>query len=80
MWTYDQGRKALHRHIEMPDFSQAMALIVRVAIQAEKIDHHPEWFNVHRRVDIWLTTHSVQGVPDRDFAMARYMDNAVGSQ
>jgi len=78
-WTYDKGRRALYRRIEMPDFPQAMAFMVRVAIEAEKIDHHPEWFNVYNRIDVWLTTHSVQGVSDRDLAMARHINAIVGN-
>jgi 4a-hydroxytetrahydrobiopterin dehydratase len=77
-WTYDKGRRALYRRIEMPDFSQAMAFMVRVAFEAAKLDHHPEWSNVYNRVDVWLTTHSVQGVSDRDLAMARYINAVAG--
>jgi len=77
-WTYDRGRRALYRRIEMPDFPQAMAFMVRVAIEAEKLDHHPEWSNVYNRVDVWLTTHNVQGVSDRDLAMARHINTIIG--
>ncbi len=77
-WSYDRSRRALYRHVEFPDFPRAMAFMVRVAMEAEKIDHHPEWSNVHNRVDIWLTTHSVQGVSECDLALARYINVIIG--
>ena len=73
-WTYDKGRRALYRRIEMPDFPQAMAFMVRVAIEAEKIDHHPEWFNVYAKVVVDLTTHDCGGISARDFTLAAKMD------
>ena len=78
-WRYDKSRRALYRRIEMADFPQAIAFMVRVAFEAEKNDHHPEWSNVYNRVDVWLTTHSVQGVSDRDLAMARHINAIVGN-
>jgi 4a-hydroxytetrahydrobiopterin dehydratase len=79
-WTYDRGRRALHRRVEMPDFPQALAFMLRIGIEAEKRDHHPEWANVYNRVDIWLTTHAVQGVSDKDAAMARHIDTIIGER
>jgi 4a-hydroxytetrahydrobiopterin dehydratase len=73
-WAYDRDRRALYRRIELPDFSCAIGFMVRVAMEAQRIDHHPEWSNVYNRIDIWLTTHSVQGVSEHDLAMARYID------
>ena len=78
-WSYDRGRRALYRRIEMPDFPQAMAFMLRVGFEAEKTDHHPEWSNVYNRIDVWLTTHNVQGVSDRDLAMARHINAIVGN-
>jgi 4a-hydroxytetrahydrobiopterin dehydratase len=77
-WSYNRDRRALYRRIEMADFPQAIAFMVRVAMEAEKVNHHPEWSNVYNRVDIWLTTHSVQGVSDRDVVMARHIDTIIG--
>ena len=64
----------LQRSFRFPDFSQAFAFMVRVALLAEKHDHHPEWSNVWNRVDIRLTTHDAGGLSARDVAMARAID------
>ncbi len=76
-WTYDRDRRALYRRIEKKDFSQAFGLMARIALEAEKMDHHPEWSNVYNRIDVWLTTHTVQSVSDCDVAMARFIDTIV---
>jgi 4a-hydroxytetrahydrobiopterin dehydratase len=76
-WTYDRGRRALHRCVQSKDFSQTIGIMMRVAIEAEKADHHPEWSNVYNRLDVWLTTHSARGVSYRDVAMARCIDAIV---
>lgn len=73
-WNYDEDRKALYRRLIFGDFSQALAFMVRVGLEAEKADHHPEWANVYNRVEIWLTTHDTGGVSPRDFAMAQVID------
>jgi 4a-hydroxytetrahydrobiopterin dehydratase len=76
-WTYDDSRKALYREIRLRDFSQAIALMVRIGIEAEKADHHPEWCNVYNRVEIWLTTHDAEGVSSRDVALATRIDQLM---
>lgn len=76
-WTYDRARRALYRSVCMKDFAQAIAFIVQVAFEAEKVDHHPEWSNVHNRVDVWLTTHSANGVSNQDILMAGYINSLV---
>ena len=73
-WTYDTERKAIFRRLLLDDFAQAMGLMMRIAIEAEKADHHPEWFNVYNRIDIWLTTHDAGGVSERDIALARCIE------
>lgn len=73
-WTYDATRNALHRRITRADFSEAFALMTRIALAAEKADHHPEWANVWNRIDIWLTTHDAGGVSQRDVEMAAAID------
>lgn len=76
-WTYDAARKALFRKIELENFSQTFALMVRIALEAEKADHHPEWSNVYNRLEIWLTTHDAGGVSERDLALAALIDAMV---
>lgn len=73
-WQYDADRKAIFRSICLKDFSEAFALMLRIALEAEKADHHPEWSNVYNRIDIWLTTHDADGVSARDVALARLVD------
>lgn len=74
-WSYDAARRALYRKIVLKDFSAAMGLIVRIALEAEKADHHPEWANVYNRLEIWLTTHDAGDVSERDVRLAKVIDN-----
>ncbi len=69
-WTLEDGGKALVRTITFKDFSEAFAFLTRVAMHAEKVDHHPEFTNVWNRVDFRLTTHSAGGVTDSDRKLA----------
>lgn len=69
-WALEEGGKALTRTIRFKDFSEAFAFLTRVALQAEKVDHHPEFTNVWNRVDIRLTSHDAGGVTDRDRKLA----------
>ncbi|MBB4087566.1 4a-hydroxytetrahydrobiopterin dehydratase [Sphingomonas carotinifaciens] len=73
-WRHDAERKALHRRLSFATFADALAAMVRIGIEADKADHHPEWTNVYDRLDIWLTTHDVNGVTVRDIALARAID------
>jgi 4a-hydroxytetrahydrobiopterin dehydratase len=73
-WDYDGERKAITRHFAFNDFSTAFAFMTRVAMLAEKHDHHPEWSNVYNRVDILLTTHDAGGLSRRDIDMAGAID------
>lgn len=70
-WTYEPARPALKRRFVFADFAQAFGFMTHMAIVSEKQDHHPEWFNVHRTVDVTLTTHDAGGVTERDLAWAR---------
>ena len=70
-WTWDEGRDAIVRSFRFADFSEAFAFMTRVALAAEKADHHPEWTNVWNRVDILLTTHDAGGLTARDVALAK---------
>lgn len=73
-WDYDDARDALTRSFLFADFSEAFAFMARVALLAEKFDHHPEWSNVWNRVDILLTTHDAGGLSERDVRMADAVD------
>lgn len=73
-WDFDEARDALTRQFVFGDFSEAFAFMVRVAILAEKADHHPEWSNVYNRVDIALTTHDAGGLSHRDVDLAKAID------
>jgi 4a-hydroxytetrahydrobiopterin dehydratase len=68
----------LKRSLEFADFSEAFAFMTRVAIVAEKADHHPEWFNVYNRVDIAITTHDVGGLTEYDTEFAASVDAIAG--
>jgi 4a-hydroxytetrahydrobiopterin dehydratase len=74
-WAFDRDRRALYRRMELSDFAETFALMMRIAIVAEKADHHPEWSNVYNRLDIWLKTHDVDGVSGRDVALAATIDH-----
>ncbi len=69
-WTYDAARNGIARSFAFADFSAAFAFMTRVALAAEKADHHPEWSNVWNKVDILLSTHSDGGVTAKDIALA----------
>jgi 4a-hydroxytetrahydrobiopterin dehydratase len=73
-WKHDTQRDAITREFVFADFAQAFAFMTQIAIQAEKSNHHPEWFNVYNRVAITLTTHDVNGLSQRDIDLARYID------
>jgi len=73
-WDYDEGRDAISRSFVFADFPEAFAFMTRVALLAERADHHPEWSNVWNRVDILLTTHDAGGLSQRDIALAQEID------
>lgn len=67
----------LYRRFVFADFVEAFGFMSRVALLAERIDHHPEWSNVYNRVDIYLTTHDASGITERDFDLARHIDRLL---
>jgi 4a-hydroxytetrahydrobiopterin dehydratase len=73
-WDYDPEAQGIRRKLSFTDFAEAFAFMTRVAILAEKADHHPEWFNVYNRVEILLTTHDAGGLSERDVALAKAID------
>ncbi len=70
-------RPAIKRRLKFADFNTAFGFMTRVALEADKRDHHPEWSNVYDRVEILLTTHDAGGVTDRDLELARFIDRAA---
>ncbi|MBN9465834.1 4a-hydroxytetrahydrobiopterin dehydratase [Brevundimonas sp.] len=73
----DDARPALTRTLRFADFNAAFGFMTRVALTADKMDHHPEWSNVYDRVEVLLTTHDADGVTDKDVALARFIDRAA---
>ena len=76
-WKEVAGRDAIQRSFSFTDFNAAFAFMTRAALMAEKMDHHPEWFNVYNRVDVTLSTHDAGGVTERDVKLAAFMDQAA---
>ncbi|WP_287197164.1 4a-hydroxytetrahydrobiopterin dehydratase [Paraburkholderia sp.] len=78
-WQVAEGRDAIARSLQFADFNEAFGFMTRVAIKAQEMDHHPEWFNVYNKVDITLSTHEASGVTGRDIALARFIDGIAKS-
>jgi 4a-hydroxytetrahydrobiopterin dehydratase len=74
-WHLEDGK--LHRVFLFHDFVEAFGFMTRVAIHAEKMNHHPEWSNVYRKVEVFLVTHEAGGITQRDFDLAAIMDSLV---
>jgi len=70
-------RDAIVKTFKFADFNEAFGFMTRVALMADKLDHHPEWFNVYNRVEVLLTTHDADGVTDLDVTLAKFMDAAA---
>lgn len=77
-WTAAEGREAICKSFRFGDFGEAFSFMTRVALKAEKLDHHPEWFNVYNRVDVTLATHDAGGVTELDVTLARFIDRSAG--
>ena len=73
-WREVDGRDAIARKFVFKDFNQAFGFMTRAALVAEKMDHHPEWFNVYKTVDVTLSTHDAGGVTELDVKLAGAMD------
>ena len=76
-WVEVPGRDAIVKTFTFKDFNAAFGFMTRVALMADKMDHHPEWSNVYDRVEILLTTHDADGVTDKDVTLARFIDAAA---
>lgn len=77
-WRPVDGRDAIRRRFKFADFNEAWGFMSRIALQADKMDHHPEWSNVYSTVDITLSTHDCGGLSARDVALARFIDGLAG--
>ncbi len=78
-WTHDTERDAIRKRFTFRDFNEAFGFMTRVALEAEKADHHPEWSNVWNKVDILLTTHDAGGLTADDVALARKIEAIAGA-
>lgn len=76
-WTEVDGRDAIYKEFIFKDFNQAFGFMTRVAIKADKMDHHPEWFNVYNKVQITLSTHDCGGLSLRDVNLAKFIDSVA---
>lgn len=79
-WTDADGRDAIARTFKFANFSEAFGFMARVALAAEKMDHHPDWTNVYDRVDIVLSSHDIGGVSERDIKLASMIDKLAGAK
>lgn len=77
-WSLVDGRDAITRTFQFKDFNAAFGFMSRAALKAEKMDHHPEWFNVYNKVEVTLSTHDAGGLTELDIKLARFMDKAAG--
>jgi len=78
-WTaFDGERDAIVKTFRFADFNAAFGFMTRVALLADKLDHHPEWFNVYNRVEVLLATHDADGVTALDVQLAGFMDEIAG--
>ena len=78
-WSELQGRDAITKKFNFKDFNEAFGFMLRAALIAEKLDHHPEWFNVYNKVEVTLSTHDAGGVTARDINLAEEMDRIAGA-
>ncbi|KAJ3379723.1 putative pterin-4-alpha-carbinolamine dehydratase [Lobulomyces angularis] len=73
-WVLLNDRDAIKKKFQFKDFNEAFGFMTRVALRADKVDHHPEWFNVYNRVEITLSTHDVDGLSMRDINLANFIE------
>ena len=77
-WNLAGDHRSISRRFNFSNFNRAFGFMTQVAMEAEKLDHHPEWFNVYKTVDVKLNTHDVDGLSELDFQLARIMDRLAG--
>jgi 4a-hydroxytetrahydrobiopterin dehydratase len=76
-WSLDAAASAISRHLEFHDFNEAFAFMARVALAAERRNHHPDWSNSYNVVDVTLTSHDARGLTMKDIELARFIDRTV---
>ncbi len=76
-WSLDASASAISRHLEFADFNEAFAFMARVALAAERRNHHPDWSNSYNVVDVTLTSHDARGLTMKDIELARFIDRTV---
>ncbi|RMA64203.1 4a-hydroxytetrahydrobiopterin dehydratase [Ulvibacter antarcticus] len=74
-WGYEEN--AIHTSLEFDDFKDAFTVMTRIAFEAEKMNHHPDWSNVYNKLEITLSTHDAGGVTEKDFKLAKIIDDLV---
>jgi 4a-hydroxytetrahydrobiopterin dehydratase len=77
-WNEVSGRDAITRKFQFKNFNEAFGFMSRAALMAEKLDHHPEWFNVYKTVEVTLSTHDADGVTELDIKLAEAMNRFAG--
>ncbi|KAK2184037.1 hypothetical protein NP493_284g02019 [Ridgeia piscesae] len=78
-WTEVDGRDALYKEFRFKNFNQAFGFMTRVALTAETMNHHPEWFNVYNKVQVTLSSHDVGGLSQRDVTLANFIEKAAAT-
>lgn len=78
-WTVQENRDAIYKEFVFKNFNEAFGFMTKVALQAEKMDHHPEWFNVYNKVNITLSSHDVNGLSQRDVKLATFINKVAAS-
>jgi len=79
-WSDVDNRDAITKEYRFRDFNAAFGFMARIALYAERNDHHPEWFNIYNKVNVTLTTHEADGVSEKDIVLARFMDTTAKDQ
>lgn len=75
-WTYEDN--AIHISLEFEDFKSAFAAMTRIAFEAERLQHHPNWSNTYNTVDVSLSTHDAGGITEKDFELAKAIEDVLG--
>ena len=77
-WSRSEDRDAISRSFKFKDFNEAFGFMSRAALMAEKMDHHPEWFNVYNKIEVTLATHDLDGLSELDIKLAGFMNKLAG--